>query len=127
MLNQEDLNKEMADIGVGRFNAQWESANKYKDLSRSKAGQKLIRDLLEEYSLRIEDAIKVKGGRPVRWKEDIRNYNVNKVAFIALKTVLNGVSEKITMTRSDLSTQANSLVGEAPDDRKADVGEGLPL
>lgn len=98
MLNQEDLNKEMADIGVGRFNAQWESANKYKDLSRSKAGQKLIRDLLEGYSLRIEDAIKVKGGRPVRWKEDIRNYNVNKVAFIALKTVLNGVSEKITMT-----------------------------
>ena len=97
MLNQEDLNKEMSEIGVGRFNSQWESANKYKEISRSKAGQKLIRDLLGEYSKRIKDVVKSQPGRRTRWKEDLRNYNIDKIAFIALKTVLNGVGDKITM------------------------------
>ena len=98
MLDQDDLNKEMADIGVGRFNAQWEAAKKHGEISRSKAGQKLIRELLDNYAEKLKDVVKVKVGAPVRWKEDLRKYDINKAAFIALKTVLNGVSTKITMT-----------------------------
>ena len=66
MLDQDDLNKEMADIGVGRFNAQWEAAKKHGEVSRSKAGQKLIRELLEDYAEKLKDVVKVKSGAPVR-------------------------------------------------------------
>ena len=46
MLDQTDLDREMAEIGVGRYNAQWESAKDGDDLSRSRVGQRLLRELL---------------------------------------------------------------------------------
>ena len=50
-MDQRELNKEMSEIGVGRFNAQWESARDYDDISRSKAGQRIMRELLPEFCL----------------------------------------------------------------------------
>ena len=59
MLDQDDLNKEMVEIGIGRFNAQWESAKEHDKLSRSKAGQRLIRELLPKYTVQVENLIKI--------------------------------------------------------------------
>jgi hypothetical protein len=81
-MDQSELNKEMTQIGVGRFNSQWESARDNDDLSRSKAGQKILRELLPEFHKRVKQLLKKKQGRPTRWQEDLRKYDSKKVAFL---------------------------------------------
>ena len=95
-MDQSELNKEMTQIGVGRFNSQWESARDNDDLSRSKAGQKILRELLPEFHKRVKQLLKKKQGRPTRWQEDLRKYDSKKVAFICFKVVLDELPKKKT-------------------------------
>jgi len=97
MLDQDDLNKEMVEIGIGRFNAQWESAKEHDKLSRSKAGQRLIRELLPKYTVQVENLIKKSAGRPTRWKQDLENFSPKVLAFVAIKVIMDGVAYKKTM------------------------------
>jgi DNA-directed RNA polymerase len=97
-MDQRELNKEMSEIGVGRFNAQWESARDYDDISRSKAGQRIMRQLLPEFHKRVRQLFKKGPGRPTRWQEDLRNYDAKKAAFICFKVVLDELPKKKTLT-----------------------------
>ena len=97
MLEQSDLNNEMTEIGIGRFSAQNESARKYDQNSRSSAGQRLMRKLLPEFNRRVMELLKPKKGRPTRWLVDLKEYDSKKIAFLTLKTVLNGIPYKKTM------------------------------
>ena len=97
-MDQRELNKEMSEIGVGRFNAQWESARDYDDISRSKAGQRIMRQLLPAFHKRVRQLFKKGPGRPTRWQEDLRNYDAKKAAFICFKVVLDELPKKKTLT-----------------------------
>jgi len=97
MLEQPDLNKEMTEIGIGRFNAQNESAKKYEQNARSKSGQRLMRELMPKFNERIAEMLRPKKGRPTRWLEDLKKYDSKKISFITLKAVLNGIPFKKTM------------------------------
>ena len=96
MLDQTDLDREMAEIGVGRYNAQWESAKDGDDLSRSRVGQRLFRELLPPYTKQVRDLYRTHRGIKTRWQEDINMLKPEQVAFIALKTILNTLSYKKT-------------------------------
>lgn len=96
MLDQNELNKEMAEIGIGRFNAQWESAKEGDELSRSKVGQRLFRELLPEYTNRVKELYRPHRGVKARWQEDINMLKPKQVAYIGLKTILNSLSYKRT-------------------------------
>ena len=96
MLDQSNLNKEMAEIGIGRFNSQWESAKDGDDLSRSRVGQRLFRELLPEYTNRVKELYRNHKGPKTRWQEDIGMLQPSQVAFIGLKTILNSLSYKKT-------------------------------
>jgi DNA-directed RNA polymerase len=103
MLEQIDLNEEMAELGLGRYNAQVESARHYEQNARSKSGQRLMRDLLPEFNKRIAEMLKPSAGRPTRWLNDLKQYDSRKVAYITLKTVLNGIPYKKTMASMSYS------------------------
>ena len=127
MLEQSDLNNEMTEIGIGRFNAQNESARKYDQSSRSSAGQRLMRKLLPEFNRRVEELLKPKQGRPTRWLVDLKQYDAKKISFLTLKTVLNGIPYKKTMASMSYA------VGKAIENeirctflvRTNDKGEGI--
>lgn len=106
MLEQEDLNQEMTEIGLGRYNAQIESARKYNQNARTKSGQKLLRELLPEFYERIKEMLRPKAGRPTRWLNDLKEYDPKKTAFITLKTVLNCIPYKKTMASMSYSVGA---------------------
>jgi len=93
-MDQSELNKEMSEIGVGRFNAQWESAREHDEISRSKAGQRIMRELLPEFHKRVRQLLKKGPGRPTRWQEDLRKYDAKKAAFICFKVVLDELPKK---------------------------------
>ena len=97
MVEQNELNSEMSSIGVGRFNAQWESARDHEEITRSKVGQKLMRELLPEFHKRIKQLLKKKAGRPTRWEKDLRPYDSKKVAFICIRVVLDNLPMKKTL------------------------------
>ena len=78
MLEQTNLNEEMTEIGLGRYNAQVESARHYEQNARSKSGQRLMRELLPEFHKRIEQMLKPAAGRPTRWLGDLKKYNAKK-------------------------------------------------
>ena len=103
MLEQTNLNEEMTEIGLGRYNAQVESARHYEQNARSKSGQRLMRELLPEFHKRIEQMLKPAAGRPTRWLGDLKKYNAKKIAFITLKTILNGIPYKKTMASMSYS------------------------
>lgn len=107
MLEQEDLNQEMSEIGQGRYNAQLESARKYDQNARTKSGQKLMRELLPEFYERIRELIIPKAGRPTRWLNDLREYDAKKTAFITLKSVLNCIAYKKTLASMSYTVGAS--------------------
>ena len=100
MIEQDDLNAEMTELGLGRYNAQVESARKYEQNARSKAGQRLMRELLPKFYERVEEMIARTEGRPTRWLNDLKNYSAKKTAFIAFKNILNCIPYKKTFTLS---------------------------
>ena len=57
-MDQSELNREMSQIGIGRYNSQWESARDHDEISRSKAGQKIMRELLPEFHKRVKQLLK---------------------------------------------------------------------
>ncbi len=80
MIEQDDLNAEMTELGLGRYNAQVESARKYEQNARSKAGQRLMRELLPKFYERVEEMIARTEGRPTRWLNDLKNYSAKDQA-----------------------------------------------
>jgi len=97
-MDQSELNREMSEIGIGRYNSQWESARDHDEISRSKAGQKIMRELLPEFHKRVKQLLKKeRGGRPTRWKADLMNYDLKKVSFICFKVVLDELPKKKTL------------------------------
>ena len=98
MVEQNELNREMSEIGVGRFNAQWESARKHEEITRSKVGQRIMRELLPEYVKRIKQLLRKKPGRPTRWANDLRTYDCKKVAYISFRVVLDNLPLKKSLT-----------------------------
>ena len=129
MIEQDDLNAEMTELGLGRYNAQVESARKYEQNSRSKAGQRLMRELLPKFYERVEEMIARTEGRPTRWLNDLKNYSAKKTAFIAFKNILNCIPYKKTFTSTaysvgkaiELEIRCSYLV------RTNEKGEGIIL
>lgn len=97
MLDQDDLNREMVEIGIGRFNAQWNKAKESEKISRSKAGQRLLRDLLPEYTKQVATLLERSKGRPTRWKEDLQRFDPKVLAFVAIKVIMDSIAFKKTM------------------------------
>lgn len=94
MSEQDELNAEMTELGLGRYNAQVESAQKYEQNARSKAGQRLMRELLPKFYAAVVDMLKPSAGRPTRWLTDLKEYSPKKTSFIAFKTILNCIPYK---------------------------------
>ena len=98
MLDQDALNQEMLELGLGRYNAQVESARKHSQMGRTKAGQRLLRELLPEFARAIKEITVGKKTKKNRWTVDLINYDANKTAFISFKTVLDTFPQKHSMT-----------------------------
>ena len=97
MLEQDSLNNEMLEIGLGRYNAQIESAREHSAMGRTKPGQKLLRELLPAFAKAIKDINPGRKQSKNRWAIDLASYDANKTAFIAFKTVLDTFPQKHSM------------------------------
>lgn len=98
MLDQDSLNKEMVEIGLGRYNAQIDSARQHAQMGRTKGGQKLLRELLPSFAKAVKLITVGKKLKKNRWVADLHTYDANKTAFIAFKTLLDTFPQKSSMT-----------------------------
>ncbi|MAP55916.1 MAG: hypothetical protein CL605_13535, partial [Altibacter sp.] len=94
MLDQNDLNKEMTQLGISRYNSLVESAREQEQTGRTRAGQKLIRELLPNFAAAISGLSFQRKTKNQRWISDIKSYDPKKTAFLVLKTALDTFPQK---------------------------------
>ena len=94
MLDQDQLNEEMASLGLSRYNSQIESAREQEAMSRTKPGQQLIRTLLPRFAQGIQELSYKNVHKKNRWLRELKEYDPNKAAFLTLKTALDTFPQK---------------------------------
>ena len=94
MLDQNDLNEEMTQLGISRYNSLVESAREQEQTGRTRAGQKLIRELLPNFAAAISGLSFQRKTKNQRWISDIKTYDPKKTAFLVLKTALDTFPQK---------------------------------
>jgi len=94
MLDQDSLNEEMTSLGISRFNALVESAREQEQTGRTKAGQRLIRNLLPPFAKEIEGITYKNRTKNNGWIDALKTYSPNKTAFLVLKTALDTFPQK---------------------------------
>lgn len=98
-LSQEELNEDMATIGIGRYRNKVEAARKRKTESETKAGQRLMRGGLPTYTKAIDDMVKGWSNyNRARWQVDLRTVNPAVVGFITIRAILDCITRKEKMT-----------------------------
>jgi DNA-directed RNA polymerase len=95
-INQQDLNKDMASLGLGRYRQRNESAKARDAELETRYGQRLMRASLPDYATQITNWINSvkKQNNQARYQIDVQGLHAKLIAFVALKSVLDSITKK---------------------------------
>ena len=94
--NQEQLNQDMLSLGQGRYRSRLESARERDSELESKHGQRLMRTVLPDLSVAIQEWKDTVAGydRKARYQIDTADLDAKVIAFISVKSVLDSISKR---------------------------------
>ena len=95
-ITQEELNKSMVTLGVGRYRAKIESAKGRDAELETRYGQTLMRGALPKYTTQIEDWLKaVKDyATPARYQIELQLLEPKVIAYIATRAIIDSITKK---------------------------------
>lgn len=97
-LSQEDLNKDMLDLGVSRYRSKVTASKDREAESETRYGQRLIRGGLPSFTKAIHEMVSKWDNRnSARWQQEMKNMSPAVVGFITIRAVLDSITLKKSM------------------------------
>ena len=113
-LSQEDLNKDMLDLGVSRYRSKVTASKDREAESETRYGQRLIRGGLPSFTKAIHEMVSKWDNRnSARWQQEMKNMSPAVVGFITIRAVLDSITLKKAWQQSrillDLELRINAV------------------